>query len=392
MGRNMEFNTTSIYLQNALAWLKRKGGIRRALNEGGTSSSKTFSILQTIYLILEHAKRPLLATIVSESLPHLKRGCIRDYFAIINESPDNNPQYNKTDHIYTFPNGSKIEFMGLDEIGKERGPRRDILYCNELNNLKWEVVQGLDVRTNLFTFADWNPTSEFWAHEKWIGKPENIYIHSTYLDALNVLPPEVVTNIESNRDTDPNWWNVYGLGRIGRIEGLVYPYFEQVDELPKGDVFYGLDFGYTNDPTALVRCVIQGKNLYCQELIYQSGLTNDAIAYRMAELGVRKGYDEIFADAAEPKSIEEIYQHGFDIKACPKGADSVEYGLQRVRQYRIHWTTDSLNGIKEIRNYRYITDKNGALTAKTTHQYSHMMDAMRYGVMSKTEWVPIILA
>ncbi len=392
MGRNMEFNTTSIYLQNALAWLKRKEGIRRALNEGGTSSSKTFSVLQTIYLILSHAKRPLLATIVSESLPHLKRGCIRDFFAIIDESPNNNPSYNKTDHIYTFANGSKLEFMGLDEIGKERGPRRDILYCNELNNLKWEVVQGLDVRTNLFTFADWNPTSEFWVHEKWIGKPENIYIHSTYLDALNVLPPEVVTNIESNRDKDPNWWNVYGLGRIGRIEGLVYPYFEQVDELPKGDVFYGLDFGYTNDPTALVRCVIQGQNLYCQELIYQSGLTNDAIAYRMAELGVRKGYDEIYADAAEPKSIEEIHRHGYNVKSCPKGADSVEYGLQRVRQHRIHWTTDSLNGIKEIRNYRYITDKNGALTAKTTHQWSHMMDAMRYGVVGKINRIPIIVA
>jgi len=388
----VQIKTTRIYEQNANAWLKRKEGIRRALNEGGTSSSKTFSVLQTIFLILSHSKRPLLATIVSESLPHLKRGCIRDFFTILDESPDNNPKYNKTDHIYTFANGSKLEFMGLDEIGKERGPRRDILYCNELNNLKWEVVQGLDVRTNLFTFADWNPTSEFWVHEKWIGKPENIYIHSTYLDALNVLPPEVVTNIESNRDTDPNWWNVYGLGRIGRIEGLVYPMFDQVNELPPGDVFYGLDFGYSNDPTALVRCVIQGKDLYCQELIYQSGLTNDAIAYRMTELGVRKGYDEIFADAAEPKSIEEIHRHGFNIKSCPKGADSVEYGLQRVRQHRIHWTKDSLNSIKEIRNYRYIADKNGALTSKTTHQYSHMMDAMRYGVIGKINRIPIIVA
>lgn len=377
----MELKTTRVFEANAAAWLNRKSGIRRALNEGGTSSTKTWSILQILYFILSYSKRPLLGTVVSESLPHLKRGCIRDWFSFLDESLDNNPRYNKSDNIYTFDNRSKLEFMGLDEIGKERGPRRDILFCNELNNLKWEVVQGLDIRTNLFTFADWNPTSEFWAHEKWIGKSENIYIHSTYLDALHVLPPEVIRNIESNKDTDPNWWNVYGLGRLGKIEGLVYPFFEQIDQLPPGDVFYGLDFGYSSDPSVLTRHTIQNQALYSEELIYESGLTNDEISHRMDELGVRRGYDEIFADSAEPKSIEEISRFGFNIKPCPKGADSVEYGHQKVRQYKQFWTKGSLNCIKEQRNFRYIADKDGKLTSKTAHQYSHGMDSRRYGVI-----------
>ncbi len=384
----MQIKATRIYEENAQAWLDRDKGIRRALNEGGTSSSKTFSILQAIYLICLYSKRPLLATIVSESLPHLKRGCIRDFFSILDESPDNNPNYNKTNNIYTLPGSrSQIEFMGLDEIGKERGPRRDILFCNELNNFKWEVVQGLDVRTNLFTFADWNPTSEFWVHERWIGKPENVYIHSTYLDALWVLPPEVVKNIESNKN-DPNWWNIYGLGKLGKIEGLVYPHFEQVNELPQGDYFYGLDFGYSNDPSVLTKNVIIEDRLYSQELIYQTGLTNDMISNRMNELGVRQHYDEIFADAAEPKSIEEIYRSGFNIKACPKGADSVEYGHQKVRQFKQYWTKDSTNCIKEQRNFRYIPDKDGKLTEKTTHTFSHGMDSRRYAVIGKTGGMP----
>ncbi len=376
---------TTVYRRNAEAYMSRPA-IRRALNEGGTSSSKTMSILQLLDQIARHSKRDMIITVSSESMPHLKRGCIRDFFRIIGESAQLNPNYSQTEHIYDYTSNGvrrQIEFVAIDEPSKARGGRRQIYFLNEANNNPYEAFKEMDIRTELFTFLDWNPTSEFWAHEYLKGQPENAYIHSTYKDAEWVLPESIIKNIESNRDKDPNWWNVYGLGRIGRIEGLVYPYFEQVDELPKGDVFYGLDFGYTNDPTALVRCVIQDKDLYCQELIYQSGLTNDAIAYRMAELGVRKGYDEIFADAAEPKSIEEIHRHGFNIKSCPKGADSVEYGLQRVRQHRIHWTKDSLNGIKEIRNYRYIADKNGALTSKTTHQYSHMMDAMRYGVVGK---------
>ncbi|MBA7588211.1 hypothetical protein ES708_30263 [subsurface metagenome] len=259
--------------------------------------------------------------------------------------------------------------------------------------MPWETARGLDIRTAKFTFVDWNPVSEFWAHQNWIGQDENAYIHSTYLDALDVLPRGKVADIESNKDKDPNWWNIYGLGKLGKVEGLVYSVFEQVDLIPAdGQVFYGLDFGYTNDPTVLVKCLIRGEELYSQELIYETGLTNDMIARRMDELGIQRNSDEIFADSAEPKSIEEIHRHGseegkpnFNIKPAPKGPGSVEYGHQKVRQYKQFWTKDSVSCIKEQRNYRYIQDKNGKLTDKTTHAFSHGMDARRYGIMGKAE-------
>ena len=377
----MNFKTTRIYEDNASAW---QSGKRRAINEGGTYSSKTWSILQLLDLVAIYAKANLIISIVSESLPHLRKGAIRDFQAIMGDAFDDT-RYNKTEHIYTFQGGSKIEFFGADESGKVRGPRRDILFINEANNVPWETARGLDVRTRRFTIIDFNPVAEFWAHEHWIGKPENAYIHSTYRDALDVVPQEIIDNILATGKDDPNWANVYLEGKIGKIEGLVYPFFEQVDILPSGDIFYGLDFGYSNDPTALTANIIIGERLYSQELIFEKGLTNDAIAYRMAELGVRKNYDEIFADSAEPKSIEEIHQHGFNIKGAPKGQGSVEYGHQRVRQYKQFWTKDSVNGIKEQRNFRYIPDKDGKLTNKTMHNFSHCMDSRRYAIMGKVE-------
>ncbi len=378
----MEITATRVYEDNAQAWLSGK---RRALNEGGTYSSKTWSILQILIFIAENAKLPLMISVVSESLPHLKRGAIRDFFKILDESTDNNPRYNKTEQTYTFGKG-RIEFFGADESDKVRGPRRDILFINEGNNVPWETARGLDIRTAKFTFVDWNPVGEFWAHQNWVGQPENAYIHSTYMDALDVLPPEVVANIESNKDKDPNWWNIYGLGLIGKVEGLVYPLFTQVDSLPtQGNIVYGLDFGFSGDPTVLTRHKIFPEELYSEELIFEKGLTNQDIAVMMSEFGVAKHSDEIWADSAEPKSIEEIFQYGFNIKGAPKGPGSVEYGQQKVRQYKQYWTKDSLNCIKEQRNFRYMLDKNGKLTEKTTHIYSHGMDSRRYAVMGFSE-------
>ncbi|MBA7668334.1 hypothetical protein ES703_76444 [subsurface metagenome] len=339
--------------------------------------------LELLIVIAELARSKLQISVVSESLPHLKRGAIRDFFNILGESPDNK-RYNKTEQTFTFGNGV-IEFFGADEADKVRGPRRDILFINEANNVPWETARGLDIRTSRFTFCDWNPVSEFWAHSNWIGQPENAYIHSTYLDAIDVLPQAVIDNIESNKDKDPNWWNIYGLGKLGKIEGLVYHLFSQVDELPnQGDLVYGLDFGFSGDPSSLTRHKIFNDEIYSQELFYERGLTNQDICARMVELGVDKK-DEIWADSAEPKSIEEIYQLGYNIKGATKGPGSVEYGHQKVRQYKQFWTKDSTNCIKEQRNFRYIQDKNGKLTEKTTHVFSHGMDSRRYAVMGFSE-------
>jgi len=303
---------------------------------------------------------------------------MRDFFRILQQDIDNNPYFNKTESTYRFPN-ALLEFFGADESDKIRGPRRDVLFLNEANNIPWETARGLDVRTRWFTFADWNPVCEFWAHQNWLGKAENAYIHSTYQDALQVLAPEIVQNILATARNDPNWANIYLYGKVGKVEGLVYPNFDQVDILPDGDSFYGLDFGFSGDPSALVKCIVRADYLYCQELLYERGLTNQDLAIKMVELGIRKGYDEIYADPSEPKSIEEIYRLGFNIKPAPKG--EVEFGHQKVSQFKLLWTKDSVNGIKEQRNFRYIVDKSGRLTEKTTHLYSHAMDARRYAVI-----------
>lgn len=354
-------------------------GKRRVLHEGGTSSSKTYTILQVLQVIAQESKTPILISIVSETMPQLRKGAMKDFFDILGESPDNNCYFNKSNAIYRRPDWQGyFEFFGADEADKTRGPRRNILFMNEGNRIQWEAARNLDVRTDRLTIVDWNPTGEFWAHEHWVGQPENAYIHSTYLDALDVLSPQTVADIEFYRDRDPNWWNVYGLGLLGKVTGLVYPYFDQVDELPRGDVVYGLDFGFTDDPTALVGNVIIGDALYSKELIYETGLTNDVIARKMDEAGIRQHYDEVFADSAEPKSIEELCQKGYNVKPAEKGQGSVEFGIQKVMQYRQFWTKDSLNCIKEQRNFRYIPDKDGKLTQKTTHRWSHGMDARRY--------------
>jgi len=379
-------NTTSVYERLAAAWIGRK---RHVWVEGGTAASKTYSILELLILIALYAKSPLLISVVSESVPHLKRGAMRDFQAIMGESWDP-ARWQKTDSTYSFGMGT-IEFFSADQPSKLRGGRRDILFLNEANNLPHDAFRELDARTRLFTVCDWNPTNEFWYHEFYgVESPDSAYIHCTYKDALNVIPPEVVANILDMGSRDPNWENIYVNGFLGKIEGLVYPAFSQVDAMPiRGREFYGLDFGFSNDVTALVRERLDGDELTCEELIYERGMTNDDIAHRMVEVGVRKNYDEIFADAAEPKSIEEIHRHCFNIKSCPKGADSVEFGHQKVRQLKQRWTKGSLNAIKEQRNFRYIKDKDGKLTEKTTHAFSHAMDARRYGVVGATYSGPV---
>lgn len=398
VAEDIAIKTTKVFASILKAWNTHKKGI---LLEGGTYSSKTYSALQFLFCLAKDAPKNLDINIVSESIPHLKGGCIRDFFKIIGENVENNPRYNQTDHIYKHPGWKGITTFLSADNEKALGMRREILFINEGDTLSWETARELISRTNVFTIIDWNPRSEFWAHEYYKNDPEWAYDHSTYLDALDVIPPRKREDIESLGSKDPNYNNIYVLGLLGKIEGLVHPYFTQVDELPDGDYFYGLDFGYGDynpdpalqlggDPTVLVKNIIIGENLYSKQMFYKrEPMTNDDIAREMDLLHVSHD-DPIFPDPNEPKSAEEIRRKGFSVQETEKGPGSKAYGIKKVNQYHQFWTKDSLECIKDQRNYQYIKRKEPVtgrvyLSDDTTHQWSHGVDARRYGVASIKE-------
>ena len=369
---------SSVFKQNAAAY---NAGARLIIDQGGTSSSKTYSIIQVLVEIAFFTTTDIIISIVSESMPHLKRGCIRDFLAIMGFRYQES-RWNKTDHIYTFPHCT-MEFFSADEASKMRGGRRDILFINECNNITKEIFNELSIRTRKTIFLDYNPVSDFWAMEL-IHLQGSAYIHSTYLDARKYLPLQQVMDIESRRERDPNWWRIFGLGLVGNIIGLVHPRWTPVEALPEeGISFYGLDFGFTNDPSALVHIVIKGEEMYADECLYETGLTNQQLSKRLEAAGVRRGVDEIWADCAEPKSIAEIALEGWNIRPAAKGKDSVRNGIDRVNQFVQFVTKRSLNLIKELRNYRYVEDKDGKITNEPIDDFNHALDARRYAVQSK---------
>lgn len=376
----IKIKTTKVYEAILQAMKDGKKGI---LLEGGTYSSKTYSALQALITVALKAPQKLDIDVVSESVPHLKGGCLKDFFNIMDETSENNPHYNQTDHIYRGRGWKGVlTFLSADNM-KALGMRRDILFINEGDTLTWEVAKELISRTNIFIIIDWNPRSEFWAHEYYLEDAKWAYDHSTYLDALDVIPLGKREDIEDLGQKDPNYHNVYELGLMGKIEGLVYPKFEQVDELPIGAYFYGLDYGFSGDPTVLVKNVVLGDKLYSQEMFYNyNHLTNDDIAKEMSLCGVRR--DEVVrADRDELKSAEELSRLGFNVVPVDKAYYGVSYRIKKVNEYYQHWTKDSLNCIKEQRNFRFIKDRQtGRFTDRTTHQWSHGMTAREFAVSS----------
>lgn len=348
------------------------------INQGGISSTKTYSILQGLFLIAESSLTSLLISVVSETMPHLKRGAMRDFFSIIAPwySVDN---HNKTDNVYQV-NKSYIEFFAADDESKQRGARRDILFLNEINNIKKQAYDQLEPRTRICTFSDFNPVSRFWMHDM-EGQDHVKFIRSTYLDNKHLTEKEI-RKYERRKDIDPNWWKVYGLGEIGTLEGLVFANWSQIESFPEQlDYWCGMDFGYTNNPSTLIRMAVQDDNLYVDELFYRAGLKSPDIA-RMT-IDDTKEYTEVFADSEDPRVIDEIYAFGVNIYGVKKGPGSVDFGIDVLKRYNIRVTKRSLNLIKELRNYMYMKDKNGEPLNKPIKAFDHAIDAMRYAAMSK---------
>ena len=346
---------------------------------GGTSASKTVSIL--LWLIdYAQSTRNKTISVVSETFPHLKRGAIRDFLLIMQDidHPYFKPQYwNKTDYIYTFETGSIIEFFSADQPGKVRGPRRDVMFINEANNIPYETYDQLEVRTKDIIWLDWNPVSEYWWYSEVLGKQDVDFITLTYKDN-EALDPKVIQTIES-RQGKKNWWLVYGLGQLGEAEGRIYTDWQQIDVIPHEARLErrGLDFGYSNDPTALVDVYWYNGGFILDEQLYRKGLSNKQIADYILTL------DKdvlVMADSAEPKSVNEIKLFGVNILGANKGPGSVNQGIQYVQNQRISITKRSTNLLKEYRNYLWKIDKDGKIINTPEDIWNDCMDAIRYAL------------
>jgi phage terminase large subunit len=348
--------------------------------QGGTSASKTISILLYLIHLAQSDKTPTLTSIVSESFPHLKRGAMRDFLSIMEQHRYfEDSRWNKTDCIYTFETGSKIEFFSADQPSKVRGPRRDRLFINEANNVPYEAFDQLEVRTKEFIYLDWNPTTEFFFYTEILGKRSDVdHITLTYRDN-EALDPEIVRSIEQRR-ANKAWWQVYGEGQLGEVETRIYTGWKIIDEIPHEARLerYGLDFGYTNDPTAIVAIYYYNGGYIWDEIVYQKGLLNKQIADIL--LNLPKAI--VIADSAEPKSIDEIYQYGVTILPAVKGPGSLLRRIQHVQAQQISVTKRSTKLLKEYRNYVWITDKDGKILNVPIDLFNHGMDGGGYAMES----------
>lgn len=347
---------------------------------GGTSASKTISILLLLIDLAQSDETPTLTSIVSESMPHLKKGCIRDFELIMKAHGYwKEKRWSATDKIYTFETGSQIEFFGADTSDKLRGGRRDRLFINEANNITFHAFEELEVRTREFVFLDWNPTNEFWYYTDVKGKRNDVEeLVLTYLDN-EALDEETKKSIETRKERK-DWWNVYGLGQLGVIEGKIYKDWQIIDEVPHEARLerHAVDFGFVNDPTTIIDIYYYNGGHILDEICFQTGLLNRQIA----DILLNQPKAITIADSAEPKSIEEISGYGVMILPAEKGPDSVRQGIQLVQQQKISMTKRSVNLIKEYRNYLWQTDKTGKILNEPEHTFSHTMDAVRYGITS----------
>jgi phage terminase large subunit len=348
---------------------------------GGTAASKTISILVWLIDYGQSSENEIM-TVVAESYPHLNLGAMRDFKNImLAHGYWNDKSWNESSHTYTFPNKTILEFISFDKFGKAHGPRRDILFLNEANNIPYNIADQLITRTRKIVWMDWNPTNEFWFYTEMLPNRNDIdFITLTYLDN-EALDEVSKAEIESHKH-NKQWWQVYGLGQLGDLEGKIYREWQVIDEIPHEARLErrGLDFGYSNDPTSIAAIYKYNNGFIIDEETYQKGLSNKQIADIIKNL--IQPQTMIIADSAEPKSIDELKMYGINIYPTIKGQGSVNQGIQFVQGQRISITKRSINGIKEYRNYLWKVDKDGKITNDPEEVFNHFMDALRYGLDS----------
>lgn len=355
-----------------------KKGTRYIINQGGTSSTKTFSTLQLLTAIgLKYNKQ---IDIVGLSVPHLKSGVLNDMpFVCEQFGVDFSGNYKESDRQFKYGNG-KINFLAFDKLGKAHGGRRDILYMNEANHLNYNIVEQLMVRTRECVFIDYNPTNEFWVHNKLLKDEPGkcALIRSTYKDNP-FLEQTIIDMIESKKGNN-NFWRVYGLGELGIAEGLVFDNFEEkdFDKSRFARYYNGIDWGFSNDPFACIRVAVENDCLYICDEIYQKKLLNkDSVPLVYSLIGG----EWVYCDSAEPKSIAEYQSMGVNAVECKKGPGSIESGIKHLQSYKkIYIHPSCPNTLSEFRNYEWKRDKNGDIMPVPVDAFNHAIDAIRYSL------------
>ena len=358
---------------------------RTVVNQGGTSSGKTYSLMQVLY-VLAMSESAQVITIVGQDVPNLKKGAYRDANTIRNNNPILQkwfPDVNEGERLIKCVNGSILEFSSFKDAQDAKSGKRDYLFINEANGISYEIYWQLAMRTRKKVFLDYNPSARFWVHDEVIGR-ENVKLIISDHRKNYFLTKEEHDRIEGIEDKE--LWKVYARGLTGMIEGLVLTNWDICDQLPPEEEWkmscFGLDFGFSNDPSALERVVLAHGELWIDELIYSTGLTNPEIAVRAQEQGV-SSQQQIIADCAEPKSIRELQAAGLWVTPSTKGNDSIVAGLDILKRYRLHVTRRSQGLISNLRAYKWGKDKDGNNTNKPEDKNNHGIDAIRYVGLAK---------
>jgi len=373
--KELNLKATKVFKKNYQAL---QDGYRYLVNQGGSGSSKTFSIAQLI-IILCHEQTGNRFSIIRKSLPDLKKSAMRDFINLLrNYNLYNEDNHNKTDNIYEL-NGNEIEFFGLEKGQKVRGARRDYLWLNEANEIDLDSFRQLAMRTSEVVFMDYNPSAEdHWIYDEVLTKDKTKKIRSTFKDNP-FLPEKERKEIKSFKNKDQNYWRIYGLGKIGKAQNKIYSHWQHCDELPEeGERVFGIDFGYSN-PTTLVEVVINDDDIYVEEKFYKTQMTDDDIIKEVEKYCNKDDY--IYCDSEDPKAIEKLRQANFNAKEAEKGKGSVMSGIKEIQKRNFYIVKGSTNLLDEVKSYSWKT-KNDKILDKPVKLKDHALDATRYCVFT----------